>query len=307
MTEQKKTKKTKACHGRSLGTSRLPLSDSPDHRTHVSSSFPSFSSVTSLPFIAVDIGNARTKLGLFDSDVPDECLPEPSRTLELAGRQPDPEPIKAWLAEVGPHKLSWWIGSVNRPAATRLTDWLHDNRPDEQITLLAAGDLPLAVSLERPDMVGVDRLLDAVAANSLREPNRPAIVVDVGTAITVDLVSAEGIFLGGAIRPGIAMSARALHEFTDLLPLIEMSELTAPPPALGTSTVPAMRSGLFWGAVGAIRQLIERLSECMPGDPQVFLTGGAGPTVAELLGPHARHVPHLTLAGVALAVRAAGT
>ena len=58
-------------------------------------------------------------------------------------------------------------------------------------------------------------------------------IVDVGSAITVDLVSADGAFLGGAILPGIAMSARALHEFTDLLPLVDMSELTAPPPALG--------------------------------------------------------------------------
>ena len=61
-------------------------------------------------------------------------------------------------------------------------------------------------------------------------------IVDVGTAITVDLVSADGAFLGGAILPGIQMSARALHEFTDLLPLVDVSDLTAPPPALGTAT-----------------------------------------------------------------------
>ena len=129
------------------------------------------------------------------------------------------------------------------------------------ITLLAAGDLPLEVRLERPDMVGIDRLVDAVAVNRLREPGRPAVIVDVGTAITVDLVSADGAFLGGAILPGIQMSARALHEFTDLLPLVDVSELTAPPPALGTATESAMESGLFWGAVGAIRQLIEQLPQ----------------------------------------------
>ncbi len=151
-------------------------------------------------------------------------------------------------------------------------------------------------------MVGVDRLLDALAANALRGPGRPAVVVDVGTAITVDLLSAEGAFLGGAILPGIAMSARALHEFTDLLPLVDVSELAAPPPPLGEETVAAMRAGLFWGAVGAVRQLIDQLA----GDtrPQVILTGGAGPAVAELLGPSAQLVPHLTLAGIALAARA---
>jgi type III pantothenate kinase len=168
-----------------------------------------------------------------------------------------------------------------------------------------------------------------VAVNRLREAHRPAVIVDVGTAITVDLVSAEGAFLGGAILPGIEMSARALHEFTDLLPLVDVSELTTPPPALGMATVPALESGLFWGSVGAIRQLIEQLGEsiadnsattggCPEGwggsltatptehgraEPQVFLTGGAGASVAELLGPDARHVPHLTLAGIALAAR----
>jgi type III pantothenate kinase len=114
-------------------------------------------------------------------------------------------------------------------------------------------------------MVGIDRLLDAVAANRLRHPAAPAVVVDVGTAITVDLVAADGSFQGGAILPGIAMSARALHAFTDLLPLVDVRELSSPPPPLGTSTVAALQSGLFWGAVGAIRQLLEILPGQSPG------------------------------------------
>ncbi|MBN2476287.1 MAG: type III pantothenate kinase [Pirellulales bacterium] len=251
--------------------------------------------------IAVDVGNARTKLGLFDGEVADG-LPEPRRTLQLAGESPELPRIGSWLEAAGEPisggKPAWLIASVNRPTASRLIDWLREHRPGDPVTLLAVGDLPLVVSLKRPDMVGVDRLLDAVAANRLREPGRPAVVVDVGTAITVDLISADGAFLGGAIMPGIGMSARALHEFTDLLPQIAMAELSSPPPALGAATVPAMRSGLFWGAVGAIRQLIEQLSG--GGNPQVFLTGGAGPTVAEMLGSSARYVPHLTLAGIAV-------
>ena len=101
------------------------------------------------------------------------------------------------------------------------------------------------------------------------------------------------------------MSARALHEFTDLLPRIDMAELAEPPPALGTATVAAMRSGLFWGAVGAVRQLVEQMigghHVPMVDDAEVFLTGGAGPVVAQLMGTSARYVPHLTLAGIALA------
>ena len=99
------------------------------------------------------------------------------------------------------------------------------------------------VQLERPDMVGIDRLWTPWPPIACATPGRPAVVVDVGSAITVDLVSADGAFLGGAILPGIGMSARALHEFTDLLPLVDVSELTAPPPALGTATVPPCSRG----------------------------------------------------------------
>jgi type III pantothenate kinase len=290
------------------------------------------------PLIAVDVGNSRIKLGLFRQAVA-TGLPEPQATLHLTGRLPEFDQLDAWLAALvvppGHHvpmvggippkggttsasdparlapesplpageglgkELRWHIGSVNRPAASRLIDWLRDHRADDEIMLLTSGDLPLKVELPRPDMVGVDRLLDGLAANRLRTPDHPAIVVDAGSAITVDLVDADGAFRGGAILPGIAMSARALHEFTDLLPQIDMAELAEPPPALGTATVAAMRSGLFWGAVGSVRQLVEQLTGNR--DAEVFLTGGAGPVVAKLMGKSARYVPHLTLAGIALA------
>jgi len=259
------------------------------------------------PLIAVDVGNARTKLGAVRADWADR-LPEAEEPLGIDNQAEELDSLAAWLAPFAATRASWWIGSVNRSAATRLVDWVRRNRPEDPLTLLSAADLPLAVELPRPDMVGVDRLLDALAANHLRQPDRPAVVVDVGTAITVDLVSAHGVFCGGAILPGIAMSARALDEFTDLLPLVDMSELTEPPPAVGTSTEQAMQSGLFWGAVGSIRELIRQMTDALPkgqaNEPDVFLTGGAGPAVADLLGPSAHHVPQLTLMGIAWAARA---
>ena len=117
--------------------------------------------------------------------------------------------------------------------------------------------LLIAVGLEHPERVGLDRLAAAAAVNRLRSPDRGAIIVDTGSAVTVDLLSADGVFRGGAILPGIDMSARALHEFTDLLPLVSLNELSVPPPALGVSTVTAIRGGLFWGQVGAVRRGIE--------------------------------------------------
>lgn len=251
------------------------------------------------PLIAVDIGNSRMKFGQFSAPG-GEALPEPDRWIHIAGDDPDMDRLGVWLGERLAGGASWWVGSVNRPGTTRLLDWLREHRADDPITLLAAGDLALDVAVPRPDMVGIDRLLDAVAANRLRRPDRPAVVIDVGTAITVDLVSAAGAFCGGAILPGTAMAARALHAFTDLLPQIDMAELATPPAPIGTETVAAMRSGLFWGAVGAVRQLVELFARQQSAEPDVFLTGGAGSAVAELLGPCARHVPHLTLAGIAL-------
>jgi type III pantothenate kinase len=249
------------------------------------------------PLVAVDIGNSRIKLGEFEHPltVP---LPHPIRTATLKPDWTDDDP-QSWLPRPA-HEYAWSIASVNRPTAARLLAWLTAHGVG-RVRLLAHADLPLKVELPRPEQVGIDRLATALAARHLRTRDEATVVINLGSAITVDLVSARGAFLGGAILPGIEMSARALHEFTDLLPLVEMSEA---PERLGRSTIEAVRFGVYWGAVGALRELIARLT----GDAEtaeVFLTGGNAPAVAAIFGEaHPRPlqlVPHLTLAGVALA------
>jgi type III pantothenate kinase len=262
-------------------------------------------------FIAVDIGNSRTKFGLFAAEsfagaansapprspAAAPALPVPTRTFDFDPRSDAFESVANWLLPQSPAELTWWIGSVERNVASQLVEWLR-SRGVEHIMLLRSGDLPLTVSLPRPDMVGIDRLLAALAANQLRPANVPAIVVDLGTAVTVDLVSREGAFMGGAILPGIGLAARALHEFTDLLPLLDMTSLAEPPAALGADTISAMRSGLYWGAIGGARHLVGLLS----AEPAaVYLTGGAAAAVAGLIAPAAQYVGHLTLSGIALA------
>jgi type III pantothenate kinase len=255
--------------------------------------------LTKYPFVAVDIGNSRLKFGLYEAPA-DTIVPAPNRALDFNPEKDALERVAAWLAPWTVDQAAWWIASVNRAHATRLVDWLRERQTGLKITLLASGDLPLKVALPRPDMVGIDRLAGAVAANRLRNPQRAAVVVDLGTAITVDLINSQGAFLGGAILPGIGMSARALYEFTDLLPLLDMTVLREPPPALGKSTTDAMQSGLYWGAVGGVRELITRLQSDQSSEVQVFLTGGAAPAVAALLTPDALYVPHLVLGGIAL-------
>jgi type III pantothenate kinase len=100
------------------------------------------------------------------------------------------------------------------------------------------------------------------------------------------------------------MSARALEEQTDALPRIAVDRWSVPPPALGKSTEPAIAAGLFWGAVGAIRELVEQYSTEFGPSPDVFASGGASQLVADVLkerhGLAVVHVPHLVLSGIAL-------
>lgn len=254
------------------------------------------------PLIAVDVGNTRTKFGYFTSEVC-AALPEPTRVLRLSSHASAYAELQAFLGAQPAHELRWYIGSVNRAAAGRLVDWLREMGAAERIVLLAHKDLPLEVRLDRPDMVGVDRLLAAVAANQLRAPERPAVVVDLGTAVTVDLVGADGAFLGGAIMPGVDISARAMHAFTDVLPLVDVSNLGEPPTVLGRSTTEAMQSGLYWGALGGVRELIARYTDLTGAEPQVFLSGGAAASVVRPLAASATVVAELTLAGIALSAR----
>lgn len=278
------------------------------------------------PLIAVDIGNSRIKVGRFTGDRDRSGLPFPMRVLELPAGSFDPTSLGASLADAQPDVgVEWWIASVNRAPTEQLTAWLKERgckefdasmRPESGAGLQRFGycllkhlDLPLSVELPQPDRVGIDRLLGAVAANHVRATGRPAVIVGIGTAITVDLVSPAGAFLGGSILPGIGISARAMHDFTDRLPLITMEELADPPPALGTSTIDAMRSGLYWGAIGAMKELVDRLAGssgtlASASEPlQVFLTGGAAPVVAEFLDPSAILIPHLVLSGIALVAK----
>ena len=273
--------------------------------------------------MAVDIGNSRLKLGQFQRErsgendvskgvlaVDEPLLPEPVSTFDLPIRHDtadfDSTRLVAWCNEHLSGPTTWRIASVHRAAAARLSavlaDWAKQTAYECPIRQLTYRDVPLTIRVEEPARVGIDRLLAALAANRLRQRGRAAIIVDLGTAITVDLLDTDGAFAGGAILPGIATSARALAEQTDALPQVTLEFLDQPPAALGTSTVPAIESGIYWGAIGAIRELVSQLSVPFQVRPDLFVTGGASRQVADLLKTHGtvRHVPNLVLSGVAL-------
>jgi type III pantothenate kinase len=257
-----------------------------------------------MTLVVVDIGNTRIKLGLFTERAAQTDLPAPDRMLAVSSAEFDDGELAAWIRDI--HcPFTWWIASVNRPATARLTAWIdRTSQASNGYRLLEHTDLPITAAVEFPGRVGIDRLAGAAAANRLRSRSRPAIVIGVGTAITVDLVNVEGVFCGGAILPGIGMSARALDEFTDMLPRSPMHELSGPPPALGKSTMDAIHSGLYWGAVGAMRELTAQLAKTLgpqSPSPELFLTGGAAQSVAGALDPSAHYIEYLVLSGIALA------
>jgi type III pantothenate kinase len=286
------------------------------------------------PIIAVDIGNSRIKLGIFEKV--ERPFPTASRVTDFTIDRFDLSLVETWLRDSQVEtRGAWWIASVNRAPTDRLIEWLQARGVGERLPgnkrahpsggyyhLISHTDLPLKVKVAEPQRVGIDRLVAAVAANHLRAGGRPAIVIDLGSAITVDLIDAEGAFLGGAILPGIGMSARAMNAFTDRLPLVPMEELADPPRPLGDNTVAAMRSGLYWGSIGAMKELVARLSaqwgaidekasdqrhferalrESSGDVLDVFLTGGAASVVAQYVHPGAKWSPDLVLGGIALA------
>ena len=133
------------------------------------------------------------------------------------------------------------------------------------------------------------------------------IVVDVGTAITVDAIAVDGAFVGGTIACGPAISVRALHQFTELLPLIDI-KWESPPAPFGKNTQEAMAAGIFWGMVGLVRELVSQQERLAGKTPQVIITGGGGRLLARQMGEEthyaeAQYVEDLTLCGIALTVR----
>jgi type III pantothenate kinase len=262
--------------------------------------------------VAVDIGNTRIKLGQFHGDLSIASLPVPAQTLELplANREGDfkSAQLATWCESNVSRDASWWISSVHGGARDRFVEIARRQATQLErnwlLHSIANQDVPLRIEVDFPERVGTDRLMAALAANRLRQTERAAIVIDLGTAIKVDVVTRDGAFAGGAILPGLAMSARALEEQTDALPRVAVDRWSVPPAALGKSTEPAIAAGLFWGAVGAIRELVEQYSTDFGPSPDVFASGGASQLVADVLkerhGLAIVHVPHLVLAGIAL-------
>jgi type III pantothenate kinase len=164
---------------------------------------------------------------------------------------------------------------------------------------LARQDFPVAIDavVDFPDRVGVDRLLAALAAHRLT--GGATIVVDVGTAITVDAVDASGRFLGGSILPGPTLAGRSLHRYTAALPEVQFAHGESPPAeAIGRNTESAIRSGITYGVAGAVERLVSEQRRVLGPSTPVVATGGGLEVILPVLSCVVRVEPNLVLDGL---------
>ncbi|WP_197439628.1 type III pantothenate kinase [Calycomorphotria hydatis] len=253
--------------------------------------------------LAVDVGNTRIKFGVLKTSNGFAALPENIDLFAIPVRACDDlSSVRTWLESRNQLGLltEAVVADVN-PMITQdlMRAWREEfgsvprrvPRPAEE----------LLKNLTRlPHKVGPDRLFNAVAVNQIRSAETPVIIVDSGTATTVDVVDESGAFAGGAILPGFRLSAQALHEYTALLPTVASDDVAEEiPDPLGKDTHSAIRSGLYWGGVGAVKELVQQLCGTFPETPMIILTGGAAPRLLPHL-PNVQHYPQLALQGLTI-------
>jgi type III pantothenate kinase len=233
------------------------------------------------PHVVVDIGNTRLKWGLID--------PERSILTATESLPDDPEQwqqaIDRWRSfpnnPIFHRPLSWVAASVNPARTERLRAWIVQ-RGDTFFHLHQASQLPLTIDVEYPDRVGIDRLLNAVAVSRTEARGRGSVLIDAGSAVTVDWLDERHTYCGGSIFPGLDLMAEALHRYTALLPRVT---LALPVPELpAKATIPAMQVGIFLAVSGGIREAVRFYADRAAVVPRVYLTGGQAPLLARAMG-----------------------
>jgi len=235
----------------------------------------------SSPCIVIDLGNTFHKVGIFDND---ELV-----RMERYNRLTLPK-LKELMAEYPDVMNGITSAVVNYPAGIK--NFLQGRlRPFVELT--SHTPLPVINRYRSPATLGRDRIACAVAASRLF-PGLPCLVVNTGTCITYDLVTAQNEYLGGAISPGLQMRLHAMHTFTRKLPLLELQ----PPGNLtGSETHASMLSGTVHGAVAEVKGMIGNFRKSYPG-LQVILSGGDMEYLDKLLKIRIFALPNIVILGL---------
>jgi len=245
--------------------------------------------------LAIDVGNTNTVFAVFDKDM----LKGQWRMATDARRTADEYAVwlfqmmaleQIQLKEIKAVILGSVVPQTNFSFRQLTKKYFHTD-------LLVVGDSNVKIGIEakidRPSEVGADRLVNAVAA--WNRYKKPLVVVDFGTATTFDVVNANGNYIGGVIAPGINLSLEALHCAAAKLPNVAVQR---PEKVIGTATVPAMQSGIYFGYVGLIEGIIKRIEEEFGAKMEVIATGGLSPLFARATSVIQHLEPDLTIHGL---------
>jgi type III pantothenate kinase len=248
--------------------------------------------------LAIDVGNTNTVLGVFEQTK----LVQSWRLQTVRERTPDELGllVDGLFAHSGIERsrVTGIVLSSVVPPLTGTTQAMVERYFGLPVlNVEPARNAGMPISYENPAEVGADRIVNAIAAVELygKATGRPIIVCDFGTATTLDAVSGKGEYLGGAICPGVTISADALFQRAARLPRIDVRK---PDRVIGRTTVGAMESGLFFGYVGMVEGLVRRMNAELGGNALCVATGG----LAAVIAPETALIDHvdvdLTLHGL---------
>ena len=244
--------------------------------------------------LTLDIGNTAVKGGLFDG-------PALVRTFRLASDASASVPayrhaLRHHLGGVDVERVG--LASVVPAVAERITEAARAETLHLPLAVAPGLALPFAMGYETPATLGTDRIAAAAGAWTRyhgETPDRPLVVVDAGTAVTLEVVSADGVFLGGSIGAGPDLVRRALARGTAQLPEIDA---VVPRRAVGRSTAEALQAGVMLPFLDGVRGLLARVTAELGAAPLVVATGGWGGLLAEHVEAVDHVEPHLVLHGI---------
>jgi type III pantothenate kinase len=243
--------------------------------------------------VTLNVGNTRLAIGKF---IAGELHGVERVELNRKGEWPA-KIAEAWKQIAGRENAAVVAASVNPPMESAVEDAVMQAADRHVVWVGKDLDLPIKVLTDEPEKTGIDRILNIAAAYENVEGE--VVVIDAGTAITVDACNDAGEFLGGAIAPGVRMQLDALHERTASLPAIADADFKAPDEPFGQNTEQAILHGVFHGIRGMVKELVEAYATKMGRWPEVVATGGDAEKLFGGWEIVSRVVPDLGMYGIA--------